>query len=227
MQLPENPCNIFNQEEKDIVKKEFIYNNPQIINRSEKVNHEEEPWDCFTELNLDSINEVLRNESEKSVILAPFTSSISDFNEDEWRGMDASLIIHRLFEDVAPLKEKKEMIRFAARCRDQDRQYEINNNGELDNGVYHKFVYSSRDGQPEASSDAGSVNDLRPQSSRNLNNHSPRGFKGGLERRVKDGKCIDSEFSDDLDYGQESEDSLPGIGIPGGTGAQALDHKRL
>jgi len=62
-----------------------------------------EPWDCFTELNLDSNNEVLKNESEKSVILAPFNSSLSDFQEDEYVGMDASLIIHRLFEDAAPL----------------------------------------------------------------------------------------------------------------------------
>lgn len=85
------------------MKKEFIYNNPKYMNRSEKVNNEEEPWDCFTELNLDSINQDLRNESEKSVILAPFNSSISDFNEDEWKGMDASLIIHRLFDDAAPL----------------------------------------------------------------------------------------------------------------------------
>jgi hypothetical protein len=128
------------------VKKEFIYNNPNQPNRSEPINEKVEPWDCFTELNLDSINEVLRNESEKSVILAPFNSSLSDFNEDEWAGMDAGLIIHRLFDDAAPLEEKKDMVRFAARCRDQDRQYEINNNGELDNGVYHKFVYSSRDG---------------------------------------------------------------------------------
>ena len=128
------------------MKKEFIYNNPNQPNRSEPINEKVEPWDCFTELNLDSINEVLRNESEKSVILAPFNSSLSDFNEDEWAGMDAGLIIHRLFDDAAPLEEKKDMVRFAARCRDQDRQYEINNNGELDNGVYHKFVYSSRDG---------------------------------------------------------------------------------
>ena len=42
--------------------------------------------------------------------------------------------------------EKKALIKFAARCRDQDRQYEINNNCELDNGVYHKFVYSSHEG---------------------------------------------------------------------------------
>jgi len=45
----------------------------------------------------------MRNESEKSVILAPFNSSISDFNEEEWKGMDASLIIHRLFDDTTAL----------------------------------------------------------------------------------------------------------------------------
>jgi len=32
---------------------------------------------------------------------------------------------------------------FDARVRDIDRQYEINNNGELDNGVYNKFVNNS------------------------------------------------------------------------------------
>ena len=36
------------------------------MNRSEKINEEIEPWDCFTELNLDSMNDVLKNESEKS-----------------------------------------------------------------------------------------------------------------------------------------------------------------
>jgi len=51
----------------------------------------------------------------------------------------------KTFRKLAPLVDKKKMIRFAARCRDQDRQYEINNNCELDNGVYHKFVYSSDD----------------------------------------------------------------------------------
>lgn len=100
---PATPIEIFNQEERDVVKKEFIYNNPKQPNRSEPINEQVEPWDCFTELNLDSINEVLRNESEKSVILAPFNSSLSDFNEDEWAGMDAGLIIHRLFDDAAPL----------------------------------------------------------------------------------------------------------------------------
>ena len=56
LQLPENPPDIFNAEEREIVKREFIYNNPKQPNRSEKINKDEEPWDCFTELNLDSIN---------------------------------------------------------------------------------------------------------------------------------------------------------------------------
>ena len=119
--LPSDHPEIFNQEEKEIVKKEFIYNNPKVVNRSEAVNNEVEPWDCFTELNLDSINQTLRNESEKSVILAPFNSSLSDYNEEEYQGIETSLIIHRLFKDAASLEEKKDMIRFAARCRDQDR----------------------------------------------------------------------------------------------------------
>jgi len=37
------------------------------------------------------------------------------------------------------LIESRRIIKFGARVRDIDRQYEINNNADLDNGVYHKF----------------------------------------------------------------------------------------
>jgi hypothetical protein len=127
---------IFNEEEQEIIRREFTYNNPTRFNRNEvPQNPEAEPWDCFTELNLDSMNATLRNASSKSVILAPFNSSVSDDREFE-----------TINKRQAPLVEKKALIKFAARCRDQDRQYEINNNCELDNGVYHKFVYSSHEG---------------------------------------------------------------------------------
>jgi hypothetical protein len=66
--------------------------------------------------------------------LAPFNSTISD--------------VESFFKDIremAPMRDKKEVMKFEARCRDQNRQYEINNNAELDNGVYHKFVYSTKD----------------------------------------------------------------------------------
>jgi len=124
---------IFNEEEKEVIRSEFTYNDPSRFNRNEKVG-DEEPWDCFTELNLDSMNQTLRNASEKSIILAPFNSTMSDVQK-----------FLKSILKMAPMEEKKVVLKFAARCRDQDRQYEINNNAELDNGVYHKFVYSSKD----------------------------------------------------------------------------------
>ena len=47
---------IFNNEEKEVIRSEFTYNDPSRYNRNEKVKWDEEPWDCFTELNLDSMN---------------------------------------------------------------------------------------------------------------------------------------------------------------------------
>ena len=135
MQDIEDDFVMFNDQELEVIRTEFTYNDPSRYNRNEpNIDRDKEPWDCFTELNLDSMNQTLRNASSKSVILAPFNSSVSDDRSFE-----------KTFRKQAPLIEKKLMIRFAARCRDQDRQYEINNNCELDNGVYHKFVYSSED----------------------------------------------------------------------------------
>jgi hypothetical protein len=37
------------------------------------------------------------------------------------------------------------VLNFARRCREIDRQYEFNNNGELDNGVYHKFINNTEE----------------------------------------------------------------------------------
>lgn len=39
----------------------------------------------------------------------------------------------------------KRVIKYAARVKDINRQYEMNNNCELDNGVYNKFVRQSTD----------------------------------------------------------------------------------
>ena len=36
--------------------------------------------------------------------------------------------------------DKKSVLHFSKKCREIDRQYEFNNNGQLDNGVYHKVV---------------------------------------------------------------------------------------
>ena len=109
----------------------MTYNDPSRFNRNEQVNLQAECWDCFTSLGLDSANQSFRNQSDKSEVLAPFNSSMESNDE----ALD--------YAQMAPMLDKKGVVRFHARCRDQDRQYEINNNGDLDNGVYHKFVYSS------------------------------------------------------------------------------------
>lgn len=39
---------IFNEQEIEVIKKEFTYNDPSRFNRNEVLNKDEEPWDCFT-----------------------------------------------------------------------------------------------------------------------------------------------------------------------------------
>lgn len=96
----------------------------------------------FTEHALDSTtNVLLKNCSTKSVVLAPFNSTRShiegsDKNEDE------EPILPPLEIDENMIFEKK-VIKYAARVKDVNRQYEMNNNCELDNGVYNKFVKQS------------------------------------------------------------------------------------
>ena len=46
---------IFLPEEQEVIRSEFTYNDPSRFNRTEKVGSDE-PWDCFTEINLDSVN---------------------------------------------------------------------------------------------------------------------------------------------------------------------------
>lgn len=98
---------LFDSEEQEVIRTEFTYNDPSRYNRNEKVQPEDEPWDCFTEINLDSVNQTLRNESEKSQILAPFNSTMSDVEEFFRSGFA-----------IASLVDKKDVLKFAARCRD-------------------------------------------------------------------------------------------------------------
>ena len=96
----------------------------------------------FTEHALDSTqNALLRNCTTKSVVLAPFNSTRSKLGEDIL-DENGEQILPPLDIDRNMLLDKK-VIKFNARVKDIDRQYEMNNNGELDNGVYNKFVRQS------------------------------------------------------------------------------------
>ena len=110
-----------------MIKKEYTYNDPSRYNRNEN----EEPVDCFTEHNIDSVYNTLKNCSEKSIILAPFNSTQSE---------DIEVFKKRI---KPMMMDKNLVLRLSRLCREIDRQYEFNNNGQLDNGVYHKQINNS------------------------------------------------------------------------------------
>ena len=66
----------------------------------------------------------MRNNTTKSVILAPFNSTMTQ-QSSVMQTIDESMFLSY-------------GIQFSKRCREANRQYEFNNNGQLDNGVYHK-----------------------------------------------------------------------------------------
>ena len=89
----------------------------------------------------------MKNASTKSVILAPFNSTKSHLSSF------GSSVRNNIFE-------KHEKIKFLAKVRELDRQYEGNNNSKLDNGVYNKFANNS--GLGENLSDSSTPSEYAP-----------------------------------------------------------------
>lgn len=77
-------------------------------------------------------NSILKNAETKSIILAPFNSTKSNLGEIESES-------YELPSEIRDLIQSKSCIKFAPRVREIEKQYEVNNNAELDNGVYHDF----------------------------------------------------------------------------------------
>ncbi len=78
------------------------------------------------------------------MILAPFNSTRSHLSNVKDENGDP---VHRPLSINSSMVLDRKYVKFAARCKDIDRQYEMNNNCELDNGVYNKFVRQSTDGK--------------------------------------------------------------------------------
>lgn len=116
---------LFSETEKEKIKKEYCY---------ERRSHDDDSQTLFTEQNIDStFNELTKNISTKSVVLAPFNSTQSHNSEAEIPGEE------KIY------KEKKEIIKFAAKVRDIDRQYEKNNNEDIDQGVDNMLMCGSKE----------------------------------------------------------------------------------
>ena len=83
----------------------------------------------FTEGNIDSTqNALIKNVTTRSIVLAPFNSTMTDvFNFDE---------------SLETLPARNKQFKFKGRVKELDREYEKNNNGEVDNGVYNRDTES-------------------------------------------------------------------------------------
>lgn len=108
---------IFTENEKETIKKELTYANTKRINRNfgkdaltKELGHFSDGSDqfpFFTEHRLDSTqNSLVRNRTTKSVILAPFNSTLTHISSGR---------------DEPPMFKKKEIIRFGVKVKDVDR----------------------------------------------------------------------------------------------------------
>jgi hypothetical protein len=72
-------------------------------------------------------NSLYKNNTTKSVILAPFNSTKSHISDNFY-----------LDESVQEILMPRDVLVFADKCKEVNRQYMLNNNAELDNGVYNE-----------------------------------------------------------------------------------------
>jgi serine/threonine protein kinase len=157
---------IFTETEKDIIRTEYTYNDTRRLNRNMK-----NESTVFTEHQLDSVHNSLDiNQTTKSVILAPFNSTRSHLSE-----------LHDSFREQ--MYKKGEMLKLQAKVRDIDRQYEFNNNCELDNGVYNRFVNENEDEKEEEKSVR-----LGEDGEAGAENHNLQELEGMIEQQNNEDK---------------------------------------
>jgi hypothetical protein len=83
----------------------------------------------------------MRNNEEKSLILAPFNSIKSMFIEQPNQpAKEKSPEPFKWPDEIVRMIMPRRVIKFAKKCREKNRIYEQNNNADLDNGVYNEFV---------------------------------------------------------------------------------------
>lgn len=116
---------------------------------------------------------MLKNATTKSVILAPFNSTRSDLEN-----------YVTLSSSVKELLQSKGCLKFAPRVRDIDKQYEINNNAELDNGVYHKYE-EEENKEEEKKNDLDSSDDSLRTS---FDKETIRSDESAEEKRIREKK---------------------------------------
>jgi hypothetical protein len=95
----------------------------------------------FTYKNLNSTHHAeLRNLESRSQILAPFNTTKSNLK---------NLTLSDSIKDL--IVNKHDVIVFGVRVKEIDKEYEHNNNCELDNGVFNKFLQQEAKNKKEDS----------------------------------------------------------------------------
>ncbi len=112
---------LFTSAEQNYIKNEYTYANADRYNRNEPDNFMDGALD--TERNTE-----LKNADTKSIILAPFNSTKSHIESH-----------HSFLSEIREMLQSRSCIYFVGKVREIDKQYEVNNNADLDNGVYHDF----------------------------------------------------------------------------------------
>ena len=142
MQEVEEDIEVFSEEEKMAIRKDFSYQDMRRYRRNEEAKEEMSTEHLFTEHELDTTqNGLIKNSSTKSMILAPFNSTRTHMDGAPNDSQGEPILPPLEIEEE--LIADRRIIKFEARVKDVNRQYEINNNCELDNGVYNKFVRQS------------------------------------------------------------------------------------
>ena len=108
---------LFTEEEVSDLKREFDFrerlNDSSISDSS-----------VFTVHNLETENSDTE-ELSKSVVLAPYNTNESDEEEEE-----------EFIDSIEPMIMSKRTIKFASKIREVNRQYEKDNNSNINNGIY-------------------------------------------------------------------------------------------
>ena len=122
---------LFTQAEKNYIRSEYTYTDKTRYNRNTGTQGGfEYESDAFVDAMLETDeNTILKNAETKSIILAPFNSTKSNIETGS-----------EFLETVRELLLDRRVIKFAPRVREIAKQYEVNNNAELDNGVQHDFL---------------------------------------------------------------------------------------
>jgi hypothetical protein len=123
MQLTESQVKgveVFSQYEKDKIISEFEY-----YNQKQEGEANDDPF--LEQMLVTTQNSLFKNNTTKSVILAPFNSTKSHISDNFY-----------LDESVQEILMPRDILVFADKCKEVNRQYMLNNNAELDNGVYNE-----------------------------------------------------------------------------------------